>query len=125
MPSKSNNEPWGNYVYRTEEAHKVRNGALRGKEEKTQIYNAARQKWVKAYDWEQDYGGPYKSMEELAAQKRWQSDMRDIYGDKEFSLRFHRHISEALKRELQGRTRSKSSTRKSKRGGARTTRSRR
>ena len=115
---KGNMRPWGNIVVSEE---KPRNGTLRGQGERTQIYNASKHAWGTAYDWEQDYGGPYKSMDELASKKAWQSDMRDIYGDKEFLRRFHRHIPETLKRELQGR-KSKSPTRKTKRGGARTTR---
>jgi len=40
----------------------------------------ARRGWVVAYDPEGDYGGPYDDACKLFLNKRYQSDMRDIYG---------------------------------------------
>ena len=98
MPSKKNDPigPWGNYVVKNEKV-KIANGETRGIGEKTQIYNGAKGAWVKAYDVDEDYGGPYKSMKELAAKKRWQDDMIDIYGPKTFLEKYHNILPEDVK----------------------------
>jgi len=126
MPSKKNDPigPWGNYVVKNEKV-KIANGETRGTGEKTQIYNGAKGVWVRAYDVDEDYGGPYKSMKELAAKKRWQDDMISIYGPDEFLKRYHNVLPEDVRKALRKeRSKSKSPPRtfKSKRGGSRRTR---
>jgi len=128
MPSKKNDPigPWGNYVVKNEKV-KIANGETRGEGEKAQIYNGAKGAWVKAYDVEEDYGGPYKSMKEFAKSKRWREDMISIYGVKVFLEKYHNVLPEdvrkALRKDQGTRSKSKSPPRlKSKRGGSRRTR---
>ena len=117
------------------------NGDTRGTREKAQIYNGATHRWVEAFDIDEDYGGPYKSIKELAAKKRWRDDMIDIYGPKVFMEKYHNVLPEDVKKALRKeRSKSRSPPRaftskafssmkklpprtfKSKRGGRRKTR---
>jgi hypothetical protein len=94
----SKNKPWGNTVYNEEEAGKPKNENIRGEGDKMQMYNSRTKQWVRAYDPDGDYGGPYKAIKELAAQPKWQEDMLDIYGEKVFHEKFHRILPEHMKR---------------------------
>lgn len=53
-------------------------GDTRTMDGRSMIYT--RRGWVVPYDPEGDYGGPYENACDLFFNKRYQSDMRDIYG---------------------------------------------